>query len=63
MIKKSKFRKEFMLEAAEGVFRNDKFLFNLEAKFEIKVSSGNNMMKNYVMTQNKKTINTWVYFC
>lgn len=52
-----------MLEAAEDVFRNDKFLFNLEAKFEIKVSSGNNMMKNYVMTQNKKTINTWVYFC
>ena len=52
-----------MLEAAEDVFRTDKFLFNLEAKFEIKVSSGNNMMKNYVMTQNKKTINTWVYFC
>ena len=49
MIKKSKFRKEFMLEA-EDVFRNDKFLFNLEAKFEIKVSSENNMMKNYVMT-------------
>lgn len=38
-----------MLEA-EDVFRNGKFLFNLEAKFKIKVSSENNMMKNYVMT-------------
>lgn len=38
-----------MLEA-EDVFRNGKFSFKLEAKFEIKVSSENNMMKNYVMT-------------
>lgn len=40
------------------------FLFNLEAKFKIKVSSENNMMKNYVMTiRIKKTINAWVCFC